>query len=178
MVNQCSVVLTRHPWIRQACWWLFPRWWGPSAGFQGLLQWGCAGDTKDDMLMPMWCKASHSLADHTFFWLTKRIKVCVPLRGQTHRSCDGQWRPSSPHLPQSRTHYPAPSAGHLCNKGTMLKQNGDGVYFYTVCQKPGVKKINVPMSELAATRTFPPPSMKEVIVSTLMFPPKSTQYQT
>lgn len=29
------------------------------------------------------------------------------------------------------------------------------------------------MSELAATRTLPPPSMKDVIVSTFIFPPKS-----
>jgi len=30
-----------------------------------------------------------------------------------------------------------------------------------------------PISELAATRTFPPPSMKAVMVSMLMLPPKS-----
>lgn len=33
--------------------------------------------------------------------------------------------------------------------------------------------INWPISELAAIKTLPPPSMKDVIVSTFIFPPKS-----
>lgn len=87
----------------------------------------------------LWPSWSH------FFLQCAQIQVCVPLLGQTHRSCDGQWLPSSPHRPQCRTHCPAPSEGHLCNKGTMLKQNGDGRFlfiylFLTTCQKPGVKK--------------------------------------
>lgn len=38
---------------------------------------------------------------------------------------------------------------------------------------PLEEQLHSPMSELAATRTLPPPSMNAVMVSTLMFPPKS-----
>lgn len=105
------------------------------------------------------------------------IQVCLPLRGQTRRSCDGRWLPSSPHRPQCRTRCRAPSEGHLCNRETALMQDEDASSL-SVCQKNQQVKTDWPMSELAATRTFPPPSMKEVIVSTLMFPPKSTREQT
>lgn len=60
------------------------------------------------------------------FPLSEQTQVCLPLRGQTRRSCDGRWLPSSPHRPQCRTHCPAPWEGHLCNKGTVLMQENDG----------------------------------------------------
>lgn len=79
-----SVVLTQHPWTRLACWWLCPRWWGPSAGFQGLQQSGCAGDAKDDLLTTMWPRdISHGLADHTLFCCLSGYKF-VYLSGVRH----------------------------------------------------------------------------------------------
>ena len=98
-------------------------------------------------------------------------EFCLPLQGQTRHSCDGQWHQSFPHQTRCHIHCPAPSGGHLCNKRRALIQENITVSYLMLQPK---LQINWPISELAATSTFPPPSMKDVIVSTLMFPPKST----
>lgn len=78
VVESRSGVLTQHPWTKQACWWLCPRWWGPSAGFQDRQRSGCAGDTKDNtLIITMWHNVSYGLADDTFSAVWTDTSLCT-----------------------------------------------------------------------------------------------------
>lgn len=69
------------------------------------------------------------------------------------------WR-GSPHRPSTN----APWAASTCKALSSREK------WWETPQPP---RSDLPMSELAATRTLPPPSIKVLMVSTLIFPPKS-----
>ena len=81
--------------------------------------------------------------------------------GGTEGCCSARppWQ-GSPHLPTANAHL----AASMCKALSPLEKH------WEMPQPPGPDS---PMSELAATRTLPPPSIKALMVSTLIFPPKS-----